>query len=258
VDPGRGFVKRFAFLTCVRDPTRYERLRRSILGLVCPQGVEIGLFTEREERNLAAAYNRLQEAAAEWRYKAYVHDDVVILNPALVRDALRIFKNRRIALLGIAGCRYLPESCVWWNGSGVMGKVVHLAGERQETLQFEEPAGEFERVEAVDGVCMITQHDLPWDGEIPGFHFYDVSQSTRYLLAGYDVVVPRQAEPWIAHEHRGHVLSDAYALSQAAFRQRYDAERACFARARARRRLRRLAARVRRQRRLPQSPRDGV
>jgi hypothetical protein len=215
-------VKRFAFLTCVRDDALYRRLRTSIEALVLPDDVEGGVFTEREECSLAAAYNRLQAAAAGWRYKAYVHDDVVILNRNLLEDVSRIFRRRRVALVGAAGCRYLPESGIWWNGSGVVGRVVHLVEGRREPLDLEQPAGEYERVEAVDGLCLITQRDLAWDEKIPGFHFYDVAQSIRYRFAGYEVVVPRQDEPWFAHEHIPGPPSPEYLAARDLFRDRYD------------------------------------
>jgi hypothetical protein len=240
-----GRVKRFAFLTCVRDDARYDRLRASIEELVRPDGIEIALFTESEERNLAAAYNRLQAAAAGWRYKAYVHDDVVILNRNLLEDVLRIFRRRRIGLVGAAGCRYLPESRIWWDGSGVLGRVIHLVDGQREPFDLEEPAGEYERVEAVDGLCMITQRDLRWDESISGFHFYDVAQSMRYRLAGYDVVVPRQNEPWFAHDHVPGSPSREYLAARDLFRERYNAEVERFARNRLRRRGRRFAAGLR-------------
>ncbi len=216
-------MKRFAFLTCVRDDALYARLVASIDELERPKGVEIGVFSEREEHSLAAAYNRLQTAAAGWPYKAYVHDDVVILNRSLLVDVLRLFRRRRTALVGAAGCRYLPESCIWWDGSGVLGRVVHLVDGRREAFELEQPAGEFEPVEAVDGLCLITQRDLPWDEEIPGFHFYDAAQSARYRLAGYDAVVPRQDEPWFAHEHVPGPPSAEYLAARDAFRARYGA-----------------------------------
>jgi Glycosyltransferase like family len=216
-----GRVKRFAFLTCVRDDALYDRLRASIDELARPRGVEVGLFQEREERNLAAAYNRLQAAAADWKYKAYVHDDVVILNRRLIDDVLRIFRRRRIGLLGAAGCRHLPASCVWWDGSGVLGRVVHVVDGRREPFDLEQPAGKYERVEAVDGLCLITQHDLAWDEDLSGFHFYDVAQSTRYRLAGCDVVVPRQDEPWLAHDHVPGPPSPEYLAARDEFKRRY-------------------------------------
>ena len=72
-----------------------------------------------------------------------------------------------------------------------------------------------------------------------------MTQSTRYLLAGYDVVVPRQDEPWFAHEHRPGPPSTEHAAALAVFRARYDEPRAQFARKRVRRRARRLLAKLR-------------
>ena len=241
--PGR---RGFAFLACVNDDDLFARLRRSIDELIVPDGFELRVFAARGATSLTAAYNRLQAAGAGWRYKAYVHQDVVILNRNLVPDLVRLFRDRRIALVGAAGCRYLPPSCVWWDGSGVFGRVLELDEDR--VLELEQPADEVERVEAVDGLCLMTQHDLPWDEEITGFHFYDIAQSTRYVLAGYDVVVPRQEQPWFGHawSARDRTRSSGeYLAARAAFRAGYDEPRARFARSRARRRLRRLAARFR-------------
>jgi hypothetical protein len=227
-----------AFLCCAVDDAKVDRLRRSVDALERPDGFDVDLFVEREATGLSAGYNRLLARAAGWRYKAYVHEDVVILNRSLVPDLLRIFRRRSIALVGAAGCRYLPESCVWWDGSGVFGHVVEYVDGVERVLELEQPAGEYELVEAVDGLCMITQHDLPWDESIGGFHFYDVAQSTRYVLAGYDVAVPRQVEPWFGHDattwdERRKAEFDA---AREAFRARYDASRRRFARSRLRRR----------------------
>ena len=232
-----------AFLVAVTDDAKLARLRHSIDELERPDGFEIAVFERRAATSLPAAYNELQREASDWRYKAYVHQDAVIRNPALIRDTIRIFGRKRIGLIGIAGCRYLPESCLWWDGSGVFGRVVHLTPRGEETLELEQPEGEVELVEAVDGVCMITQHDLTWDEAIRGFHFYDVAQSMRYVLAGYEVVVPRQDEPWFAHDEtpRGVPESAQYIAARNAFRIRYWRRRDRFQRSR----FRRAAARAR-------------
>ena len=131
------------------------------------------------------------------------------------------------------------------DGSGVFGHVLERHGDGDiRPLRLEEPEGEVEVVEAADGLCLITQHDLEWDESIPGFHFYDVAQSTRYLLAGYDVVVPRQPEPWFLHDAAPPASVDweAYGRSRDAYRTRYDAARRAFWRSPVRRRLRRFAA----------------
>src|SRR5207237_9212707 len=138
-------------LCAATDDTRVAALRRSIDALERPAGVELGFFEVRGEASLAAAYNRLRADAAGWRYKAYVHQDVEILNRRLVADALRIFSRRRIGMIGAAGCRWLPDSLVWWDGSGVFGHVLERHGDGQlRPLRPEEPAGEVEVVEAAD------------------------------------------------------------------------------------------------------------
>jgi glycosyl transferase family 2 len=236
-------VARFAFLCCVTDDSRLAELRRSIDELERPDGVEIGFFEVRDQPSLAVAYNRLLAEAAGWRYKAYVHQDVEILNRSLVADALRIFERPTNAMIGAAGCRWLPDSLVWWDGSGVFGHVLERHGAERRPLRLEEPAGEVEVVEALDGLCLITQHDLDWDEAIPGFHFYDVAQSTRFVLAGYDAVVPRQPEPWFVHDAAPPESVDweAYRLSRDAYRAAYDARRRRFWSSPVRRRTRRLA-----------------
>jgi hypothetical protein len=240
-------IEGLAFLVAVTDDAKLGRLTRSIDELERPDGFEIAMIERRDATSLPTAYNELQREAADWRYKAYVHQDAVVRNRALIPGVLRIFRRKTVGLIGPAGCRYLPESGLWWDGSGVFGRVVHLTSKGEETLELEQPEGQFEVVEAVDGLCMITQHDVPWDEAIGGFHFYDVAQSLRYVLAGYDVVVPRQEEPWFAHDEtpRSVPQSAEYLGARDAFRERYWADRERFQRSRIRRRVRRAATRVR-------------
>jgi hypothetical protein len=238
-------MRGLAFLCSITDDAAAERLRASIDTLRRPDGFAVRVFETRGHHSLAAAYNRLLSDAAKWRYKAYVHQDVEILNRDLVEDVLSIFSRREIGLIGAAGCRWLPDSLVWWDGSGVFGHVLERDDGAIRALRLEEPNGAYERVEAVDGLCLITQHDLSWDEAIDGFHFYDIAQSTRFVLAGYDVVVPRQPEPWFLHDATSPDELDAeYIRCRELYRARYDTARRRFWSSPVRRRLRRLATRV--------------
>ena len=236
-----------AFLCCVDDEAKLARLEQSINALEPYPGTDVGLFTVSEEASIGRAYNRLLGQAAGWRYKVYVHQDVVLLNRDLVADLLRLFRHGTLALVGVAGVRFLPPSYVWWNGSGLYGRVVQDRGRGPELRDFGEPDGEYASVECVDGLFLATQYDLPWDERIPGFHFYDVTQSTRFLLRGYDVGVARQRDPWVRHDigERDDRPSPAYETSRAAFADIYGARRDRFVRSRVRRRARRLATRAR-------------
>jgi Glycosyltransferase like family len=235
-----------AFLSCVDDDGKLERLEESIRALEPVEGIDVATFTVREESSLARAYNRLLRDAAGWRYKVYVHQDVVLLNRRLVGDLLRLFRRRAIGLVGLAGCRFLPPSYVWWNGSGLYGRVLEDRGKGPQLLDFGDPPGEYAAAECVDGLFLATQYDLPWDERIPGFHFYDVAQSTRFLLRGYEVVVARQGEPWVRHDMgaRDKAHLPAYAAAQEAFADLYGARRDRFVRSRVHRRARRLATRL--------------
>jgi hypothetical protein len=236
-----------AFLCCVDDESKLARLEVSIQVLEPHPGTDVGLFTVRDEESIGRAYNRLLRQASGWRYKVYVHQDVVLLNRDLVADLLRLFRHRKLALVGVAGVRFLPPSYVWWNGSGLYGRVLQDRGRGPELRDFGDPDGEYERVECLDGLFLATQYDLPWDERIPGFHFYDVAQSTRFLLRGYDVGVARQHEAWVRHDigERDDSPSPAYESSRVAFARIYGARRDRFVRSRVRRRARRVATRVR-------------
>lgn len=236
-----------AFLCAVTDDSLFARLTASIAELERPVGVEAEVFAVRGRMNLPRAYNRLLELSRECRYKVYVHQDVTFLNRRFIGDLLRLFRRRTIGLVGMAGCRFLPPSYVWWDGSGLYGNVLEDYPDGPGLLTFEQPEGDYAAVECVDGLCIATQYDLAWDEAIPGADFYDVAQSTRFLLRGYEVVVPRQPEPWCFHGHTPPEERDwaPYYAARDVFADRYGARRDRFVRSRVRRRARRLATRAR-------------
>ena len=60
----------------------------------------------------------------------------------------------------------------------------------------------FSKAQAVDGLLLATQYDLPWREDIfNGWHFYDISQCMEFMKAGYEVAVPWQESPWCDHDN---------------------------------------------------------
>lgn len=68
----------------------------------------------------------------------------------------------------------------------------------------------YEQVEAVDGLLIATQEDLPWREDLfTGWDFYDISQSMEFRKKGYKVVVPHMEIPWCLHDD-GYINLDHY------------------------------------------------
>ncbi|MDA8335495.1 MAG: glycosyltransferase family protein [Peptococcaceae bacterium] len=191
--------RKFLFVSCVNDESLYALCTRHIGILQVPDGFTIELRAVRGAGSMAEGYNSAM-AASDAKYKVYLHQDAFIINRTFLADILRIFAaSARIGLLGVAGCQALPASGVWWEGKTLFGKVMEYR-QMFQVLKFADPAGPWARVQAVDGLIMVTQYDLPWREDLfTGFHFYDSSQSLEFGKAGYRVAVPAQADPWCLH-----------------------------------------------------------
>ncbi|MCY0886377.1 MAG: glycosyltransferase family protein [Firmicutes bacterium] len=189
-----------SFITCVNDERQYAGLCRSIRALAVPRGWELELIPVRGARSLAGGYNAgLRQARG--RYKVYLHQDVRLAYRPLLRDLLRLFRAQpALGLVGVIGAVGLPASGVWWEARQLVGTVWARPG--PWVLLAPAPArAPFTPVEAVDGLFMATQYDLPWREDLfDGWHFYDASQCQEFRRAGYQVGVPPQAEPWCLHD----------------------------------------------------------
>lgn len=200
---GRTLTERdrsFCFITCVSDDGQYRNCLNHIRRLFVPEGYRVDAMAIRNAPGLASGYNAGVRASGA-KYKIYLHQDVRIANRMLLHDLLRLFqKHARLGLVGVAGCGRIPASGVWWEASELYGKVL----ERRSTfgyLSFREVEGDFQPVDAVDGLFMATQYDVPWREDVfDGWHFYDVSQCFEFRKRGYAVGVPSQRDAWIVHE----------------------------------------------------------
>lgn len=103
-------------------------------------------------------------------------------------------------MIGMAGGIGIPENGVVYSSWNV-GKVDCREPDLSYVLLCGPNQTKDQTVDAVDGLLMMTQYDLPWREDLfSDFDFYDVSQAFEFRRAGYEIVVPYQEEPWVVHD----------------------------------------------------------
>ncbi len=176
--------------------------------------------------SMAVGYNEAMRRS-DAKYKVYIHQDTLIVNCRFIENLLAIFADGSIGLLGVIGCRSLPVSGIWWDGLRRYGRVLHACeAESVVDSELKEPEGPYVDCEAVDGLLMATQYDIPWREDLfTGWHFYDVSQCREFRRQGYKVVVPNQTvDFWCIHCPVEKPLAPEYKVYQKVFLREYGEE----------------------------------
>ncbi len=196
--------QRFEFIYCANNDDLCQESLHHLTRLKIPDGFTAGNIISKNAASIVKGYQQamLQSRA---KYKVYLHQDVNILNQNFLFDIVALFKKYpKLGLLGVLGAKRLPPNGIWWDAAQQYGKVYYFD---QLNHCNTEVTGDYESVQIVDGMIMITQYDLPWRVDrFTGWHFYDASQSLEFLKAGYAVGVPRQAEPWCSHNSTSSML----------------------------------------------------
>lgn len=194
-----------AVIVCVSDEGLYQGCLRHLKRLQVPKHISMDVLAVRSADSMAEGYNRAMKQS-DAKYKIYLHQDTFILNVHLITDLIALFTTHpELGLVGIAGCKKLPRNGIWWHGLQI-GRLMVYKKEAYRFVQFKEPNAPYEEVQAVDGLFMATQYDVPWQEDLKtGFHFYDTSQSLEFIQRGYKVGVPLQKDPWCLHYHENPV-----------------------------------------------------
>jgi len=193
--------KEICFIMCTNNQKYMEEAVYYISHLNVPEGYEISFLAVEDAKSMTAGYNEGM-AASNAKYKVYLHQDVFIVYPDFLVDCIRLFQeNSEIGMIGMIGIPKMPESGIMWDGERI-GKVyethiyetVILGSEVSKDCDWTE-------VEAVDGLLMMTQYDLPWREDLfDKWDFYDASQCMEFIRKGYKVAVPRMEKPWVLHD----------------------------------------------------------
>lgn len=217
--------KRIAFITCVNSEMWYHECQLYIKHLAVPDGMAVEFIPIWDAQSMCQGYNKGMNQT-DAKYKVYIHQDTLIVNHDFLKEMLKIFSEKSVGGFGVIGCRKLPATGIWWDGMRCVGRVLH-ACEAESVVdsicqEVEEP---FVDVEAVDGLMLVTQYDVPWREDLfTGWHFYEIAQCKELQRRGYEIVVPHQDSYWCIHSPKEKPLDPSYEKYKRIFLKEYGAE----------------------------------
>lgn len=189
--------KKFCFILCVNNERYMKECLFYLEHIQIPEGYEMDVLTIKEADSMTSGYNAGMQAS-DAKYKIYLHQDVFIVNKNFLSDVLDVFQDPSIGMLGVVGTPELSEHAVMWYGKRV-GRL-YANSVVQSGISIMSDSKQYD-VEAIDGLLMVTQYDVPWREDLfTGWDFYDVSQSFEFRRKGYRVVVPAMVQPWCIHD----------------------------------------------------------
>ncbi len=185
-----------------------------------PEGVETEIIGITDAESMAAGYNAAMNSS-DAKYKVYLHQDVFILNKYFIQDIIHIFqKYPDFGMLGVIGSNQIVADAMYWEKWNI-GQTYAWNALNSVIVSLNEVHEMVESADAIDGLIMITQYDIPWREDIfNGFDFYDISQSKEFIKAGYQVGVVKQKQPWCFHDCGDSKLS-AYDIYRKRFCEAY-------------------------------------
>ena len=217
---------KIAFITCVNNDYWYSECLLYLKHLKLPAGMTAEFIDVRGAKSMTFGYNEGMKKTCA-KYKVYLHQDTLVVNKNLAADLLKIFSDESIGAVGVIGCVNLPKTGVWWDGLRTFGRVLHACEpESVVDSHCQEPVGDYQVVESVDGLFIATQYDLNWREDLfDGWHLYDTSLCKEMQRAGYKVIVPNQTQDfWCIHCPKEKPLDPKYRRYQKIFLREYGDE----------------------------------
>jgi hypothetical protein len=217
------------FIICCNNELYLEACEKFIRHLCVPEGILVNTIVIRNAKSITAAYQEAMDSS-DARYKVYLHQDTFILNPDFIPDFIRIFESHEeLGILGVIGATRLNRNGSIY-GNWDLGSTLICTSEvtginqKAEAREISQEYA-FAYAEAVDGMLMITQYDVPWRSDIlRGFDYYDASCAMEYRRRGYQCgVINSGRTPWTIHDC-GHVTPAHITEQKMNFCREYTAE----------------------------------
>jgi len=124
--------------------------------------------------SIAKGYNSGIDMAKN-KIKCFIHHDLIVTNPILLRMNLLAYCIEDVGIVGIVGSQ--TDAAPWWEGQCV-GSVVDS---RNGILYFSDGK---QFCLHLDGLMLATSHDVRFDESIPGFHLYDQDICKQMAVKG--------------------------------------------------------------------------
>lgn len=192
-------ANKIAFIMCTNDELYEQECISYLERLKLPRGFTREILTIKDAASMAAGYNQAMKQSKA-KYKVYLHQDVFILCQDFIKNILELFQEPEIGMVGMVGNLKVDEKVALWCGNRV-GMLHSNSLYFALSYLFGNIEGKYQEVEAVDGLLMATQYDVPWREDIfKKWDFYDISQCMEFRRRGYRIVVPHMERPWCIHD----------------------------------------------------------
>ncbi|NMS89683.1 glycosyltransferase [Clostridioides difficile] len=218
--------KKICFITCVSNSRDYEECLFYINNLRIPDGFSIEIIGIRDILCMSKAYNNALEKTNA-KYKVYINQNTLIINQNFIYDVLDLFNSDKdIGMIGMAGVKKLPISGVWFELEEYnIVKVYNNFTREVEFICKDDIKGDYEQVEVIDGLIMITQYDIKWREDIfDNSYFYDVSQCMEFNKKKYKIIIPNLKIPWCIYLGEKINRTDIYEDYRVKFIKEYERE----------------------------------
>lgn len=184
-----------SFIICSNNMRESEECINFLKKIHIPQGYEIEIIPIYNATSMASGYNEAMKKSNA-KYKVYLHQDTFIINPNFIFELLEVFNSDpNIGMIGCIGRRKMPTDGIaadGWNTGKVYDNIYSLQGYESGVCE----------VDALDGLLLATQYDIPWREDIfKGWDYYDISQCFEFHRRGLKVVVPEQNKTWCYHDN---------------------------------------------------------
>lgn len=193
---------KICFIACVNDDEFFSECLMYIDRLVVPEGFEVDVLSINDAKSMTSGYNEGMEAS-DAKYKIYLHQDTFMMDIYFLQELIDIFtQNPDIGMVGAVGTPKMPQDACMWHSEEVWAIYRDKLQDLDRCGELK-PYGSYDltSVEAIDGLLMATQYDIPWREDLfTDFDFYDASQSMEFIRKGYKVVVPMMNKPICVHD----------------------------------------------------------